>query len=93
MPSPKKCLVNLTVRRARRYDLSCKSMTSRSLRRILKEYGCVEVRQVGSHLRVDCGGCRTTVPVYAGEDLKPGTLRAIARDLEPCLGKGWLRGR
>jgi predicted RNA binding protein YcfA (HicA-like mRNA interferase family) len=68
-------------------------MTTRSLRRILKELGCAEVRQVGSHLRVECGTCRTTVPVHAGEDLKPGTLRAIERDLEPCPGKGWLRGR
>jgi hypothetical protein len=28
---------------------------------------------------------------YAGEDLGPGLLRAIERDLEPCLGKGWLK--
>jgi hypothetical protein len=34
-----------------------------------------------------------TVPVHAGEDLKPGTLRAIERDLEPCLGEHWLRKR
>jgi len=33
------------------------------------------------------------VPVHAGEDLKPGTLRAIERDLEPCLGEHWLRKR
>jgi predicted RNase H-like HicB family nuclease len=29
--------------------------------------------------------------VHAGEDLGPGLLRAIERDLEPCLGKGGLR--
>jgi predicted RNA binding protein YcfA (HicA-like mRNA interferase family) len=46
-------------------------MTNRHLRRILKDLGCVEVREVGSHLRVECGTCRTTVPVHAGEDLKP----------------------
>jgi len=53
----------------------------------------VEVRQVGSHLRVECGTCRTTVPVHRGEDLKPGTLRAIERDLAPCLGERWLGRR
>ncbi len=30
----------------------------------------------------------TTVPVHAGEDIGPGLLRRIERDLEPCLGKG-----
>ena len=33
----------------------------------------------------------TTVPVHAGEDIGPGLLRRIERDLEPCLGKGWLK--
>jgi predicted RNA binding protein YcfA (HicA-like mRNA interferase family) len=31
-----------------------------------------------------------TVPIHKGEDIPRGTLRAIERDLEPCLGKGWL---
>lgn len=66
-------------------------MKATDLRRILRQFGCVEVRQKGSHLRVECGQCRTTVPVHKGEDLAPGTLRQIERDLEPCLGKGWLR--
>jgi predicted RNA binding protein YcfA (HicA-like mRNA interferase family) len=65
-------------------------MTSRELRRILKAAGCVEVRQRGSHLRVECGTCRTTVPVHSGEEIAPGTLRAIDRDLRSCLGSGWL---
>jgi predicted RNase H-like HicB family nuclease len=30
----------------------------------------------------------TTVPVLAGEDVGPGLLRRIERDVEPCLGKG-----
>ena len=51
---------------------------------------CRVVRQRGSHVRVECGACKTTVPVHAGEDLPPGTLRAIERDLEPCLGEKWL---
>ena len=66
-------------------------MRARELRRLLKARGCVEVRQVGSHLRVECGTCVTTIPVHAGQELGPGLLRAIERDLEPCLGKGWLK--
>ena len=65
-------------------------MKAKDLRRLLKSRGCVEVRQKGSHLRVACGACVTTVPVHAGEDLGPGLLRRIERDLERCLGKGWL---
>jgi predicted RNA binding protein YcfA (HicA-like mRNA interferase family) len=66
---------------------------ARELRRILKLYACLEVRQKGSHIRVECGegGCVTTVPVHAGEDLGKGLLAQIERDLEICLGKGWLR--
>jgi predicted RNA binding protein YcfA (HicA-like mRNA interferase family) len=66
-------------------------MTGADLLRRLLTLGCAKVRQKGSHVRVECGRCVTTVPVHAGRDLPPGTLRAIERDLEPCLGKGWLR--
>ena len=51
----------------------------------------MKVRQVGSHVRMQCGKCPTTVPVHAGEDLKKGTLSGIEQDLEPCLGKDWLK--
>lgn len=66
-------------------------MKAKELRRILAAKSCVEVRQKGSHLRVECGSCVTTIPVHSGEELGPGLLRRIERDLEPCLGKGWLR--
>jgi predicted RNA binding protein YcfA (HicA-like mRNA interferase family) len=66
-------------------------MTGDRLLALLRTYGCVEVRRRGSHVRVRCGVCSTTVPVHAGEDLGPGLPRAIERDLEHCLGKGWLR--
>jgi predicted RNA binding protein YcfA (HicA-like mRNA interferase family) len=65
-------------------------MTGATLLRMLREHGCVELRRRGSHVRVRCGECMTTVPVHSGEDLGPGLLRPIERDLEPCLGKGWL---
>jgi predicted RNA binding protein YcfA (HicA-like mRNA interferase family) len=65
-------------------------VTVRELRRILRRLGCVELRQVGSHLTVACDRCTTTIAVHTG-DIPTGTLRKIERDLEPCLGKGWLR--
>lgn len=66
-------------------------VTSRELRKILKGFGCVEVRQAGSHLVVRCGnGCQTVIPIHPGEDVAKGTLKNIERALEPCLGKGWL---
>ncbi len=65
-------------------------MKTRDLRRLLRKAGCEEVRQAGSHLVVRCGTCQTVVPIHGG-DVPTGTLRTIERDLEPCLGKGWLR--
>jgi predicted RNA binding protein YcfA (HicA-like mRNA interferase family) len=65
-------------------------VTAKDLRRILRSFGCVESRQRGS-LRSECGQCATTVPVHAGEDIGPGLLRRIERDLEPGLAKGWLK--
>jgi len=64
--------------------------TGKDVLRVLRGRGCVEVRQRGSHVRVRCGKCTTTVPIHAGETLPLGTLRQIQRDLDPCLGKGWL---
>ena len=66
-------------------------MRAKDLLKLLKDLGCVEVRQKGSHVRVRCGECFTTVPVHAGEELGIGLLKAIVKDLEPCLGKGWLK--
>jgi len=60
------------------------------LRRLVKEHGCERLRQKGSHVRVRCGGCFTTIPLHAGEDLGAGLLAKIRRDLDPCLGKGWM---
>lgn len=65
-------------------------MKARELRKILKAHGCIEVRQKGSHLFIRCAKCTTIVPVHVG-DIKSGTLRAIERELEECLGKGWLK--
>lgn len=65
----------------------------------IERLGGVMARQVGSHRRyivifTDGAGAEmkvaTTVPQHAG-DIPAGTLRAIERDLEAALGKGWLR--
>jgi predicted RNA binding protein YcfA (HicA-like mRNA interferase family) len=66
-------------------------MTGAEVLAIMRRRGCEVVRRRGSHVRVRCGTCTTTVPVHAGQDLPRGTLRAIERHTEPCLGVGWLR--
>jgi predicted RNA binding protein YcfA (HicA-like mRNA interferase family) len=48
-------------------------MTGRRVVRLLRQLGCEVVRQRGSHVRVRCDDCETTVPVHAGADLPPGT--------------------
>ncbi len=66
-------------------------MRSRELIRILRALGAEERTGKGSHIRFRVGTCFTVVPNHRGEDLKEGTVRGIEADLEPCLGKGWLR--
>jgi predicted RNA binding protein YcfA (HicA-like mRNA interferase family) len=63
---------------------------AKDLLKLLESKGCTWRQGKGSHVVVKCGTCTTTIPVHKGEDLKTGTLRAIERQLEPCLGKGWL---
>lgn len=64
--------------------------TGQELLRTLRAQGCQVIRQKGSHVRVKCGACSTTVPVHAGQTLPPGTVGQIKRDLSACLRKGWL---
>lgn len=63
------------------------------IRRAAKTAGveCDVVSGKGSHRKATCGVCEATVPMHGKEDIPPGTLRAIERQLEPCLGKRWLR--
>jgi predicted RNA binding protein YcfA (HicA-like mRNA interferase family) len=72
---------------------------AREVNRKIERLGGVMVRQVGSYRRYivaftdDAGAAAkaaTTVPQHTG-DIPAGTLRAIERDLEAALGKGWLR--
>jgi predicted RNA binding protein YcfA (HicA-like mRNA interferase family) len=76
-------------------------MTAREVMRLIEHNGGILLRQRGSHrqyeVRVTLADgteitARTTVAQHAG-DVRPGTLRAIERDLEPVFGKGWLKRR
>jgi predicted RNA binding protein YcfA (HicA-like mRNA interferase family) len=65
---------------------------AREVEQKLVAMGCELVRQKGAHRfwRSASGKCLVTVPAHAGEEIKPGTLRAIERSMEPCLGEKWL---
>lgn len=67
-----------------------KSMKPAEVIQAIERLGGERVRQKGSHVRMRVGSCFTTVPVHT-RDVPKGLLRAIERDLEPCLGEGWLR--
>ncbi len=58
---------------------------------MIREKGGDILRQKGSHVRVQAGECFATDPDHGSRALPRGTLRSIERQLEPCLGKGWLR--
>lgn len=68
-------------------------MTALDVIRVLRSYGCVEVRQRGSHKMFvsPCGKCRTPVSDHRG-DIPRGTLANIERLMAPCLGPKWLTG-
>lgn len=65
----------------------------RLIRLLERDFGCQVIRQKGSHVLVRCGDCQATVALHSGETIPVGTLKRIERDLAPCLGTGWLRGR
>jgi predicted RNA binding protein YcfA (HicA-like mRNA interferase family) len=76
-------------------------VTPREVIRIIERNGAVLLRQRGSHRQYEvrmpnADGtelvARTTIAQHPG-DIRPGTLRAIERDLEPVFGKGWLKNR
>ena len=69
-------------------------MKAREVNRRIEASGGVILRQRGSHrlYEVRVGGitARTTVAQHSG-DIPNGTLAAIQKDLEPALGKGWVK--
>ena len=69
--------------------------------RLIERNGGIRLHQRGSHRQYEARviladgtevTARTTVAQHVG-DVRPGTLRAIERDLEPVFGKRWLKGR
>lgn len=69
-------------------------MKPRDVVKALRANGAKLVRTKGSHQRWESpdGTCKTTVSVHKGEEIPPGTLRAIEADMAPAFGKGWLLG-
>lgn len=66
------------------------NVTAREVIRLVESKGGTVVRQKGSHVRVRAGICFAIVPDHGARDVPVGTLRAIERQLAPCLGAGWL---
>ena len=75
-------------------------MKAREVVRVIERAGGKFTRQVGSHRRYVVeytkpdgtpSTVHTTVPMHGG-DIPIGTLDSIQKQLEPALGKGWLRG-
>jgi predicted RNA binding protein YcfA (HicA-like mRNA interferase family) len=64
---------------------------AKDIRRLLRKYDCVELRQNGSHLQVKCGQCISTIPVHGSDDIRTGTLKSIEKSLGICLGPDWTK--
>ncbi len=63
-------------------------MKSKDVEKRIRKAGGELVSQKGSHRKWRVGTC-TTIVVQTSE-LAKVTVRAIERQLEPCLGKKWL---
>jgi predicted RNA binding protein YcfA (HicA-like mRNA interferase family) len=73
-------------------------MTAREVIRLIERNGGILLRQRGSHRQYEArvtlaDGTEVTARTTVAQHVRPGTLRAIERDLEPVFGKGWLKGR
>lgn len=56
-------------------------ISARKLIKLLKQEGFVEIRQKGSHIRLEHkDGRKTTVPVHSGEKIGKGLLAKILKD-------------
>jgi len=51
--------------------------------KVLRKLGFYEHCRVGSHAQFkNINGKRITIPIHAGKDIPPGTLKAILKDAE-----------
>jgi predicted RNA binding protein YcfA (HicA-like mRNA interferase family) len=76
-------------------DATLACVRPREICRRIERLGGEHVYTRGSHRTYvvrygERGRVTTQVPIHP-RDIRPGTLRAIERDLEPVFGKGWLR--
>jgi len=66
-------------------------MKAREVTRKLEKAGATWKPGKGSHRKYYYKNCKTAVSMHPG-DINPRTLEAIEKQMEPCLGKGWLLG-
>ncbi len=58
-------------------------INERKLVKILEKEGFIQIRQKGSHLRIEHpDGRRTVVPMHGGEHVGVGLLKAIIKDTQ-----------
>ncbi|HSX39992.1 MAG TPA: type II toxin-antitoxin system HicA family toxin [Candidatus Saccharimonadales bacterium] len=58
-------------------------ISARDLIRLLEKLGFVQIRQKGSHVRLEHkNGRKTSIPLHAGEKVGVGLLRKILRDTD-----------
>ncbi len=58
-------------------------ISSRRLVTIAEKVGFTKIRQTGSHARyIHSDGRKISIPMHAGENIHPGLLRKILRDLQ-----------
>ena len=67
------------------------ALRAREVAKRLEKAGATWNSGKGSHRKYQYKTCRTVVAMHPG-DMNPNTLRAIEKQMAPCLGKGWLLG-
>ncbi len=70
--------------------VSARQWRAQEVAKVLRKRGAEMVRMKGSHAVWRYQNCQTVVPMHRG-DMPTGTVRAIERDMEPALGRGWLK--
>jgi len=58
-------------------------ISSKKLASIVEKASFTKIRQTGSHARfIHMDGRKTSIPMHSGENIHPGLLRKILRDLQ-----------
>jgi predicted RNA binding protein YcfA (HicA-like mRNA interferase family) len=67
-----------------------KPMTTRALRKLLRQRGCFLVGTEGSHEKWEAPDGRACTIKAGTKQQAPGTLRNIQDAMAPELGQGWI---